>query len=58
MTINEYDWNIKLLVENINKVYQSVICVLAPLDRSKVPPTNRTQEIHESEYLQGSLVQI
>ncbi len=37
MAINEYDGNIKLLAENINKVYQSVTCGLATLDRSKLP---------------------
>ncbi len=33
MAINEYDGNIKLLAETINKVYQSVTCGLAPLDK-------------------------
>ncbi len=43
MAINEYDENIKLLAEQINKVYQSVTCELAPLDKSKLPqPTEHT----------------
>ncbi len=37
IAINEYDGNIKLQAEKINKVYQSVTCGLAPLDRSKLP---------------------
>ncbi len=36
MAINEYDGNIKLLAEKINKVYLSVTCGLAPLDKSKL----------------------
>ncbi len=36
MAINESDGNIKLLAEKINKVYQSVTCGLAPLDKSKL----------------------
>ncbi len=43
MAINEYDGNIKLVAETINKVYQSVTCGLEPLDKSKLPqPTEHT----------------
>ncbi len=43
MAINEYDENIKLLAEKLNKVYLPVTCGLASLDKLKLPqPTEHT----------------